>query len=396
MEKEPGAKESRKAIVEIKNVNKYYENNHVVKDLSLTVYEKEFLSILGSSGCGKTTILRMIAGFEHQTSGEIFIEGENIEKKEPFERNVNTVFQSYALFPHMTVYNNIAYGLKMKKVEKAEIIQRVEKAISMARLEGFEKRYPSQLSGGQKQRVAIARAIINNPKILLLDEPLGALDMKLRKQMQIELKNLQRKLGITFIYVTHDQEEAIAMSDRVAVMNGGTLEQCAPPSEIYDHPSTKYIADFIGESNLFEAVADEEEIGSYYCEAGEVLGKSEGIDPGELLYICVRPEKMLYSPNPVDGFSIGGLVRESVYLGHFIKTIILLTNGQEIKINVTAGNPVPPIGSIQYIYWKVEDAVIIHTLSHKIYTQIENENIDLTSLGETPNKEGEEKDEHNQ
>ena len=212
-------------IVEIKGVNKIYGTNHVVKDLDLEVREGEFLTLLGSSGCGKTTTLRMIAGFEEPTSGSITVEGESIEDKEPFERNVNTVFQSYALFPHMTIYNNIAYGLRMKKVPKAEIKERVTRMMELVQLEGFKKRYPSQLSGGQKQRVAIARALINRPKVLLLDEPLGALDLKLRKQMQLELKRLQKKLNITFIYVTHDQEEAMSISDSILLMKDGLLIQ---------------------------------------------------------------------------------------------------------------------------------------------------------------------------
>lgn len=208
-----------KNIVELTGVNKIYGTNHVVKDLTLTVEEGEFLTLLGSSGCGKTTTLRMIAGFEEPTTGSIKVEGEAIEEKEPYERDVNTVFQSYALFPHKTIYDNIAYGLKMKKVPKKEIAERVKEMMELVQLEGFEKRYPNQLSGGQKQRVAIARALINRPKVLLLDEPLGALDLKLRKQMQLELKRLQKKLNITFIYVTHDQEEALTMSDRIAIMH---------------------------------------------------------------------------------------------------------------------------------------------------------------------------------
>jgi spermidine/putrescine transport system ATP-binding protein len=207
--------QDKRKIVEINHVDKYFGKNHVVKDLNMSVAEGEFLSILGPSGCGKTTTLRMIAGFEHQTNGEILVEGERVENKEPFDRNVNTVFQSYALFPHMTVYENIAFGLKMKKTPKRKIASMVDEVLKMVQLEGYEKRYPGQLSGGQKQRVAIARAIVNQPRVLLLDEPLGALDLKLRKQMQIELKHLQRKLGITFIYVTHDQEEAMTMSDRI-------------------------------------------------------------------------------------------------------------------------------------------------------------------------------------
>ena len=239
-------------IVDIKEVNKIYGTNHVVKDLNLQVEEGEFLTLLGSSGCGKTTTLRMIAGFEEPTTGTICVEGEPIEDKEPFERDVNTVFQSYALFPHKTIYDNVAYGLKMKKVPKKEIKERVTEMLEMVQLSGFEKRYPSQLSGGQKQRVAIARALINRPKVLLLDEPLGALDLKLRKQMQLELKRLQKKLNITFIYVTHDQEEALTMSDRIAIMHDGVMDQIGSPSEIYERPATKFVATFIGETNVFD------------------------------------------------------------------------------------------------------------------------------------------------
>ena len=239
-------------IVELNGVNKVYGKNHVVKDLELKVKEGEFLTLLGSSGCGKTTTLRMIAGFEEPTTGSIRVEGEAIEEKEPFERNVNTVFQTYALFPHMTIADNIAYGLKIKRVPKAEIKTRVKEMLELVQLSGFEKRYPSQLSGGQKQRVAIARALINRPRVLLLDEPLGALDLKLRKQMQLELKNLQKKLNITFIYVTHDQEEALTMSDRIAIMHDGILDQLGTPSEIYEAPKTKFVATFIGETNIFD------------------------------------------------------------------------------------------------------------------------------------------------
>ncbi|MDR1941192.1 MAG: polyamine ABC transporter ATP-binding protein [Endomicrobium sp.] len=366
--------ENAKPIVEIINVNKFYGDNHIVKDLNLVIYEKEFLSILGPSGCGKTTLLRMIAGFERPTDGVVLIEGENSVNKEPFERNINTVFQNYALFPHMTVYDNVTYGLRMKKVPKDEIKERTAHAISIVRLEGFEKRYPAQLSGGQKQRVAIARAIINNPKVLLLDEPLGALDMKLRKQMQMELKSLQKKLGITFVFVTHDQEEALTMSDRIAVMNKGVLEQCDAPQKIYDEPATKFIADFIGESNLFEAVVqDENEISAQlYSEAGELLGKAEDFEREELLYVCVRPEKTLFSAVPVEGFSLCGFVKESVFLGNVIKSIIILTNGQAVKINTQIGQPAPQAGTMQHIYWDVKDCVMIPALSNKIFKYLED------------------------
>ena len=241
-------------IISLEGVEKRFGSNLVVKKMNLEIAEGEFLTLLGPSGCGKTTTLRMIAGFEEASAGVIKVEGERIEDKEPFQRNVNTVFQNYALFPHMTVFNNVAYGLTIKKVPKPEIQERVMEMLRLVQLEGFEKRKPDELSGGQKQRVAIARALVNKPKVLLLDEPLGALDLKLRKQMQIELKRLQKKLGITFIYVTHDQEEALTMSDRIAVMHDGVLEQLDVPMEIYEHPKTKFVAGFIGESNIFDHV----------------------------------------------------------------------------------------------------------------------------------------------
>jgi spermidine/putrescine transport system ATP-binding protein len=366
-------------MVELFRVNKFYGDNHVVKDLSLSVYEGEFLSILGSSGCGKTTTLRMIAGFEQQTDGVITIEGERMENKEPFERDVNTVFQSYALFPHMTVFDNVAYGLRIRKIKKREIAERVENALSMVRLQGYDKRNPAQLSGGQRQRVAIARAIVNNPKVLLLDEPLGALDMKLRKQMQLELKNLQKTLGITFIYVTHDQEEAMTMSDRIAVMSLGVLEQVGAPPDIYEHPETKFVADFIGETNLFEAVAERrlpDAVTRFAVETGSILGGAP--DPfamGEMFYISVRPEKTLFSPEPQEGFSLRGAVIENIYTGVSIRSIIQLSGGQQIKIVTAAGQPAPETGSLQYVYWRPDDAVLIKSPSRHIFDTIHGVNL---------------------
>ena len=293
-------------IVQLEGVNKYFGKNHVVKNLNLSVEEGEFLTLLGSSGCGKTTTLRMIAGFEEPTSGSILVEGQAVEEKEPFERNVNTVFQSYALFPHKTIYDNVAYGLKMKKVPKTEIARRVKEIMALVQLTGFEERYPSQLSGGQKQRVAIARALINRPRVLLLDEPLGALDLKLRKQMQLELKRLQRKLNITFIYVTHDQEEALTMSDRIAVMHDGILDQLGTPEEIYEQPRTKFVATFIGETNIFEGNIKELAMGrvAVRIENGVIRGCGYGFSRNEYITVSVRPEKMKFSAAPVKGFQL--------------------------------------------------------------------------------------------
>lgn len=361
-------------IVEIEDVNKIYGTNHVVKDLNLKVEEGEFLTLLGSSGCGKTTTLRMIAGFEEPTTGTIKVEGESIEEKEPFERNVNTVFQSYALFPHKTIYDNIAYGLKMKKVPKEEIKERVHEMMKMVQLEGFEKRYPSQLSGGQKQRVAIARALINRPRVLLLDEPLGALDLKLRKQMQLELKRLQKKLNITFIYVTHDQEEALTMSDRIAIMHDGVLDQLGTPTEIYESPATKFVATFIGETNIFDGTVsfiNQNDV-QVMVENGFVSGVGEGFKFGEYITVSVRPEKMKYSDTHVHGFSIVGTVKDYVYVGSIIKCIVVLPNGNEIKLERLAGQPLPAIGSRVYPYWEKEDAVLIHSKENSIFEALNN------------------------
>lgn len=363
-----------KKIVELKGVNKIYGTNQVVKDLNLTVEEGEFLTLLGSSGCGKTTTLRMIAGFEEPSSGSIQVEGESIEDKEPFERNVNTVFQSYALFPHKNVYDNIAYGLKMKKVPKDEIRIRVVEMMELVQLAGFEKRFPSQLSGGQKQRVAIARALINRPRVLLLDEPLGALDLKLRKQMQLELKRLQKKLNITFIYVTHDQEEALTMSDRIAIMHEGVMDQIAPPSEIYEHPATKFVATFIGETNIFEGsvkeiVKDTVTIG---IENGDVIGKGMGFELNEFITVSVRPEKMNYSREPVKGFSLAASVKDHIYIGSVVKCMVVLPNGNEIKIERLAVQDLPKIGEQVFLYWKEEDAVLLHNRDQVFFNAVEN------------------------
>ena len=232
-------------ILEVKNLTKSFDGVQVLKGIDLSAEAGEFITILGPSGCGKTTTIRIIAGLTEADAGTVFLEGEDVTDKEPNERHVNTVFQNYALFPHMTVEANIGYGLKLKKVPKAEIKQRVKEVLELVQLTGYEKRKPEELSGGQKQRVAIARAVINNPKILLLDEPLGALDLQLRRQMQVELKRLQQQLGITFIYITHDQEEAEYLSDRIVVMHEGRIEQTGTPKEIYETPATPFVQQFI-------------------------------------------------------------------------------------------------------------------------------------------------------
>lgn len=356
-------------IVSMVNVEKWYGNNHVVKNCNLNIAAGEFLTILGPSGCGKTTTLRMISGFELPTDGIIKVEGENVEKKEPYERDVNTVFQNYALFPNMNVYDNIAYGLKTKKVPKDEIKTRVTEMLKLVQLKGFEKRRINQMSGGQKQRVAIARALIKRPKVLLLDEPLGALDMKLRKQMQIELKRLQKKLGITFVFVTHDQEEALIMSDRIAVMSQGILEQVDTPENIYLHPKTRFVANFIGESNLLDGVIsdvkdDEVMIGT---EIGTFPGKK--IKDAEKMInqpvtISVRPEHMDYSKEkPSDKASLPAIVKDTIFVGNIIKIIAVMNNGNEVRINRMALSEIPKAGDEIFIHWDKEFAEVIPSKS---------------------------------
>ncbi|MBC6678575.1 ABC transporter ATP-binding protein [Zhenpiania hominis] len=345
-------------IVSLKKVNKFFGSNHVIKDMDLDINEGEFLTLLGPSGCGKTTILRMIAGFEDATNGVIEVQGERVEEKEAYERDVNTVFQSYALFPHMTVYDNIAYGLTVKKVPKDQIRERVKEMLELVQLMGFEGRKPDMMSGGQKQRVAIARALINNPKVLLLDEPLGALDLQLRKQMQIELKRLQKLLNITFVYVTHDQEEAMTMSDRIAVMNAGVIEHLASPSEIYNQPKTRFVANFIGESNIFtgEVKKMEDHIAEIKVEQGNVKMELSGFEQGEQIHVCVRPEVMKYSKTPIDGFSLEGTVKNVIFVGAQYRTLVTMDNGYDVKINRVKHDNDLKEGDRIYLYWDLEDA----------------------------------------
>lgn len=350
-------------IVSLRNVNKFFGTNHVIKDMNLDINEGEFLTLLGPSGCGKTTILRMIAGFEDATSGVIEVQGERVEDKEAYERDVNTVFQSYALFPHMTVYDNIAYGLTVKKVPKDQIKERVKEMLQLVQLMGFEGRKPDMMSGGQKQRVAIARALINNPKVLLLDEPLGALDLQLRKQMQIELKRLQKLLNITFVYVTHDQEEAMTMSDRIAVMNAGVIEHLASPSEIYNQPKTRFVANFIGESNIFTGEVKSLEHGAAVIQTGQGAARMElrGFSQGEPIHVCVRPEVMKYSKTPVDGFGLEGTVKNVIFVGAQYRTLVTMDNGYDVKINRVKHDETIKEGDRIYLYWEPDDATGIKT-----------------------------------
>ncbi|WP_349497245.1 ABC transporter ATP-binding protein [Clostridium felsineum] len=355
-------------MIRVLNVVKAFSDQKAVDNVSVDIKKGEFLTLLGPSGCGKTTTLRMIAGFEEPTGGKIILDGDDVSTKNPYERDVNTVFQNYALFPHMNIFNNIAFGLKIKKFPKDKLKEKVMEALNLVQLKGFEKRYPLQLSGGQKQRIAIARAIVNSPKVLLLDEPLGALDLKLRKQMQFELKHLQRKLGITFIYVTHDQEEALTMSDRIAVMNKGKIEQIGTPDEIYERPKTKFVADFIGETNMFEGKIKENngKEAKALIEDDEIIkitDKNLGkLKNEEAVYVAVRPERMKLSyENRGENNVVKGKIKERIFVGSINKTIVVLGSGREIVVNEPAASTFKIENSRDevFVHWQSKDGVVV-------------------------------------
>jgi spermidine/putrescine transport system ATP-binding protein len=336
--------------VELRSVTKRFvgpsgEMVTAVNNVTLQIRDGEFFSMLGPSGCGKTTSLRMIAGFELPTSGEVCLHGKPQGQTPAFQRPVNTVFQSYALFPHMTVGENVGFGLEMKGVPKAEISRRVSEALAMVRLPGMEKRRPKQLSGGQQQRIALARALINRPEVLLLDEPLGALDLKLRKEMQLELKTLQREVGITFIYVTHDQEEALTMSDRIAVMNGGVALQVGGPGEIYERPNCRFVADFIGETNFLEGTVAgvpngtaEIELGPGVCVRAD-LTPDQALTSGQKVTVAVRPEKLHLAETHPGANVVGGQVEEVVYIGTDTQYGVRLNTGQKVRVRAQNHDP---------------------------------------------------------
>ncbi len=351
-------------IIELKGVSRQYDTTLAVDNIDLSIKKGEFVTFLGPSGCGKTTTLRMIAGFETPTSGQILLGGKDITSIPPYKRPINTVFQRYALFPHMNVFDNIAYGLKLKKVvnvyedaegrrvekkerlSKAEIAAKVEKALKMVDLEEFEKRDVTTLSGGQQQRVAIARAIVNEPEILLLDEPLGALDLKMRKDMQLELKEMHRKLGITFIYVTHDQEEALTMSDTIVVMNDGAIQQIGTPLDIYNEPKNAFVADFIGESNIFSGTIVGERKVKF---VNRVFDCVDDFPLNEKVDVVVRPEDVIVTP-PGEGY-IDGTITSSIFKGvHYEmaftvgKTEVIIQDTVEHKVGETVGIKIMPEG----------------------------------------------------
>jgi putrescine transport system ATP-binding protein len=366
---EPGAK----PFVRIEGVTKKFGSFTAVDNISLDIYEREFYSLLGPSGCGKTTLLRMLAGFETPTKGRIIIDGEDMSTVPPHKRPVNMMFQSYALFPHMTVEQNIAFGLKQDHLPKADIAERVERMINLVQLNKFAKRKPEQLSGGQKQRVALARSLAKKPKILLLDEPLGALDKKLREETQFELMNIQEKLGVTFIIVTHDQEEAMTVSSRIAVMNHGYVEQVATPSEIYEYPNSRLVAEFIGDVNILESriaevMPDSARLNVLGIDAPVQTGRSVNAAPGETAWVAIRPEKMVVSLTPPADASVNclsGVVWDIGYLGKLsvfhvrledkrMVTVAQTNRKRETERTITWEDKV-------YVTWSPDAAVVLLT-----------------------------------
>ncbi|MDX2229661.1 MAG: ABC transporter ATP-binding protein [Leptolyngbyaceae cyanobacterium bins.349] len=354
--------------VELRKVSKVFNSETVVREIDLKIRRGEFFSILGPSGCGKTTTLRLMAGFETPSTGEVVIKGRVMNQVPPYRRPVNTVFQSYALFSHLTVWENVAFGLKLQKQNKAEMQQRVDEALKLVKMDGFTRRFPAQLSGGQQQRVALARALVNRPTVLLLDEPLGALDLKLRKEMQVELSNLHRELGLTFVMVTHDQEEALSLSDRIAVMNQGNIEQIDAPEKIYQNPKTPFVADFIGDTNLFYG-----KIEGFYPTMLWVITenglkvKARQPETGNTLtsgavVLSIRPEAMRLSlARPTDDHnSFEGRLRKVMYLGTHVHYQVELLSGDRVTVmrpNVPTN--LPGEDTPIFVTWTAQDCLAL-------------------------------------
>jgi spermidine/putrescine transport system ATP-binding protein len=357
-----------RVAIALTGVSKSFGGHRAVDDVSLEIAEGEFFSLLGPSGCGKTTTLRMIAGFETPDAGRVVLQGTDVTAVPANRRPVNMVFQQYALFPHMSIYDNVAFGLKAKKVPREEHAERIAELLRVVSLEGYEDRRPRQLSGGQQQRVALARALVNRPAALLLDEPLGALDVKLRKQMQLELKRIQHELGTTFVYVTHDQDEALAMSDRIAVMNGGKVEQLGGPREIYEQPQTAFVADFIGSLNTLEVRIDELAGGcciSRFAEDERVVATADGERTvGETVRVGIRPEHVRLGPVettvPGDGSRLRGTVAELVYLGMYTQFHVDTAAGRIVSHRL-AGEPAVRLeaGTRVAVSWPAEYAAVV-------------------------------------
>lgn len=363
---EQAAMKERKVLMQLRNLRKSYDTQDALQGLDLDVYEGEFLTLLGPSGCGKTTTLRIIAGLESPSAGEVFLEGERITALPPEKRQVNTVFQNYALFPHMTVEKNIAYGLTMRRLPKDEIKRQVDEMLSLVQLEGYGKRLPTQLSGGQRQRVAIARAAILKPRLLLLDEPLGALDLKLRRQMQVELKRMQQQLGITFIYITHDQEEAMGMSDRIALMRDGRFVQLDTPEGLYERPNSVFAATFIGESNLLQGIAAAVEGEKVLLDLSGIqldTRSKDWVAPGEKLSLCVRAQRLHYGLQIPPGMQgLRAKLTDSRYAGGERTAHFVLHDGQTLfSRRPTEGEEIFRPGQELYVWWSPEKAVLLPT-----------------------------------
>ena len=356
------------AAIALEDVSKRFGQAKAVDGVSFPIGEGEFFSLLGPSGCGKTTTLRMIAGFEVPDEGRIVLQGQDVTRVPANRRPLNMVFQQYALFPHMSIYDNVAFGLRLKRVPRDELRARVLEMLRVVALEGLERRRPRQLSGGQQQRVALARALVNRPAALLLDEPLGALDVKLRKHMQLELKRIQTELGTTFVYVTHDQEEALAMSDRIAVMNGGRVEQLGSPRKVYEHPQTPFVADFIGSLNALELRVDELVGGFAVQRLGEggrlVVPVEAGVRAGDRLRVAVRPERVrIDAPEEDGGSRLAGTVAEIVYLGMYTQFFVETAAGR-LACHRLADDPLAALepGSRVAVSWDAEHASVLADL----------------------------------
>jgi spermidine/putrescine transport system ATP-binding protein len=355
-------------VIEIDHVTKRFAAFVAVDDAHFGIRRGEFFSMLGPSGCGKTTTLRMIAGFEQPTEGAVRLEGSDVSRVPPYKRNVNTVFQQYALFPHMNVWDNVAFGLRSKKVAKAEIAKRVDEMLEVVRLADFGKRKPAQLSGGQQQRIALARALVNYPSALLLDEPLGALDLKLRQVMQLELKRIQREVGITFVFVTHDQEEALTMSDRIAVMSEGRVEQIGTPEEIYQTPSSVFVAGFIGMANLLPVTVNgregEQTIATFAGAHRLAVPEGSGIPPGAEATLMLRPERIRLATAEAADTRIGVPVTvvDLVFQGPVVRVALTASDGSPVVAHIGPDEELPLIrpGDPLWITWDPETAVLLH------------------------------------
>jgi spermidine/putrescine transport system ATP-binding protein len=367
---EPQTRASIGSGVSIQHVTKRFGEVLAVNDVSMDIEQNEFFSILGPSGCGKTTLMRMIAGFEQASSGNIVLLGQPVERLPPSQRNLNMVFQNYALFPHLSVYQNVAFELKVRRIDRSTIDERVNNALALVQMSDFGKRKPSQLSGGQRQRVALARALVGHPAVLLLDEPLGALDQKLRKEMQIELKRLQREVGITFIYVTHDQEEALTMSDRIAVMQSGRVLQIDTPRSLYERPTSRYVASFIGQSNFLTGKVAESTSRFTVVDTGATGVVHTVPEPraivGDEVTVAIRPERLRLvarGQESADVNAASGTVREVIYVGNDTHYIVDLARGVEVTVreqnSSSLGSTVYRQGDAVSVQWSPEGALVL-------------------------------------